>query len=96
MSEVLNTALAALQEKLGDQTFDGSVKLVIGGEGALLLNESGAAISDDEAECTLTADPETFLALMNGELDPTAAFMGGALKVDGDMSQAMKLGSLLS
>ena len=69
---------------------------MLGEEGALMLNEAGASIDDGDAECTVTADPETFQAILAGELDATAAFMGGALKVDGDMSQAMKLGTLFS
>ena len=33
--------------------------------------------------------------MLDGDLDPTAAFMSGRLKVDGDMGLAMKLGSIL-
>ena len=50
---------------------------------------------DDEADVTLTADAETFEAILEGDLDPTSAFMSGKLSVDGDMGMAMKLGSIL-
>ncbi len=43
----------------------------------------------------LTADAETFQGIMDGDVNPTSAFMGGRLKVDGDMGLAMKLGNLL-
>jgi putative sterol carrier protein len=43
----------------------------------------------------LTADVETFQGLLDGDVNPTSAFISGRLKVDGDMGLAMKLGSLL-
>ena len=33
--------------------------------------------------------------MLDGDINPTAAFMSGRLKVDGDMGLAMKLGSIL-
>ena len=48
-----------------------------------------------DADCTLTASAETFEGMLSGEINPTAAFMSGQLKVDGDMGLAMKLGSVL-
>jgi len=36
-----------------------------------------------------------FLRLVNGELNPVSAFMQGLIKIDGDMSVAMKLQKLL-
>ena len=96
MSDVMTKALEALQAKLDGNGFDGSIKIAIDGEGALMIDGDGARIEDGDADCTLTADLETFQGMMDGDVDPTSAFMGGALKVDGDMGQAMKLGSLLS
>lgn len=48
-----------------------------------------------EADCTLTADADTFEAILNGDLNPTTAFMGGRLRVDGDMGMAMRLAGSL-
>ena len=93
---ILESAKKALEDRLGGEAFDGSVKFEIEGEGALRVDESGVAISDDEADCTLTADADVFEDMMSGNLNPTSAFMTGRLRVDGDMSMAMKLGALLS
>lgn len=95
MSDLINNAVAALQEKLSGE-FDGSVKFAIAGEGAVMIDSDGVRAGDEEAECTLSADPETFEAILSGDMNPTSAFMTGKLTVDGDMGQAMKLGSLLS
>lgn len=95
MSDVISAAVAALNEKLGGSSFDGSAKFVIEGEGAVVIDASGARASDEEADVTLTASTETFQAIMEGDLNPTGAFMSGKLSVDGDMGMAMKLGSVL-
>lgn len=95
MSEVVTAAVEALAAKLGD-SFDGSVKFVIEGEGAIMVDGSGVHAGDGDADCTLTADADTFQAILSGDLNPTAAFMGGKLAVDGDMGAAMKLGAVLS
>jgi putative sterol carrier protein len=96
MSEVVDQGVVALNEKLGDG-FDGTAKFDIEGEGAIMLDGTGArkADGDEEADCTLKADAETFRSILDGELNPTAAFMSGKLSVDGDMGTAMRLGSAL-
>ncbi|MCY4179290.1 MAG: SCP2 sterol-binding domain-containing protein [Litoreibacter sp.] len=95
MSDVISKAVEALQAKM-DGGFDGSVKFDIAGEGAIMVDSSGVRAGEEDAECTLSADAETFEAILDGDLNPTAAFMSGKLAVDGDMGQAMKLGSVLS
>ena len=52
--------------------------------------------ADDAADVTLTADADVFQQILEGDLDPTSAFMTGRLSVDGDMGMAMQLGSALS
>ena len=94
MSEVLDAAVAAIAEKVGDG-FDGTVKFDIADEGSIMLDADGVRAEEGEAECTLSADAETFQAILSGDLDPTAAFMTGKLAVDGDMGIAMRLGSVL-
>ncbi|MBU2942112.1 SCP2 sterol-binding domain-containing protein [Shimia thalassica] len=96
MSDIVNAAVTALTEKLGGDNFDGSAKFVIEGEGAIVIDAEGVRASDDETDVTMTADAETFQSILEGETNPTAAFMSGKLAVDGDMGQAMKLGGVLS
>ncbi len=96
MSDIITAAVAALSEKLSDG-FDGSAKFDIEGEGAIIIDSDGvrAADLDEEADVTLSADAETFQEILEGELNPTTAFMGGRLKLDGDMGTAMRLGGYL-
>ncbi|MDX5403773.1 MAG: SCP2 sterol-binding domain-containing protein [Rhodobacterales bacterium] len=96
MSEVIDAAVAALNEKMGGAGFDGTAKFVIEGEGAVMVDSAGARAGDEDADVTLTASAETFEAMMSGDMNPTAAFMSGKLAVDGDMGMAMQLGSVLS
>ncbi|MDU8943069.1 SCP2 sterol-binding domain-containing protein [Ovoidimarina sediminis] len=94
MSDTIDAAVAALNDKMNGG-FDGTAKFVIEGEGAIMVDESGARAGDEAADVTMTADSETFQAILSGDLDPTAAFMGGRLKVDGDMGAALRLGGAL-
>jgi len=96
MSDILDAAVAALNEKMDGNGINGTLKVDIVGEGALRIDDSGASISDDDAECTLTLDAETLQGLVAGDVDPTSAFMTGKLTVDGDMGVAMQLSSVLS
>ncbi|MBV7396825.1 SCP2 sterol-binding domain-containing protein [Mameliella sediminis] len=96
MSDTVNAAVTALNEKMGGNGFDGTAKMTIEDEGSLIIDENGAHAGDEEADVTLTANAETFLAIVEGELDPTSAFMSGKLAIDGDMSAAMRLAQVLA
>jgi putative sterol carrier protein len=50
----------------------------------------------DKADMTMTCSDADLLAMINGELNAVSAFMQGKLKIDGNMSLAMKLQSLLT
>jgi putative sterol carrier protein len=95
MSDVVQAAVAALNEKLAGG-IAGVAKFVIEGEGAIMVDGSGARAGDDDADVTLTADVDTFQGMLTGDVNPTAAFMQGKLAVDGDMGLAMQLGAALS
>lgn len=95
MSEVVNEAVKVLSEKLSGG-FPGSAKFVIEGEGAIMLDANGVRAADEEADVTLTASAEVFQQILEGDLNPTTAFMSGKLSVDGNMGMAMQLGSVLS
>lgn len=96
MSETLQTAVEKLNEKLAGSDFAGTAKFDIAGEGSIVLDASGARVGDDETEVTLSADADTFQSILEGDTDPTSAFMAGNLTVDGDMGMAMQLASALS
>lgn len=96
MSDIVNEAVVQLNEKLAGVDFEGIAKFDIEGEGAVMIDATGARAADDPADVTLSADADTFKAILDGETNSTAAFMTGKLKVDGDMGMAMKLASVLS
>lgn len=96
MSEFLEKAAAELTGKIASAGFDGTAKFAIPGEGAIMMDASGARVGDEDADVTLSADAETFQAIFEGEMNPTSAFMTGKLTVDGDMGMAMTLASVLA
>lgn len=96
MSDIINAAVTALNEKLAGADFDGSAKFQIEGEGAVRIDSEGASVSDADADVTLSADADVFQSILEGDLNATTAFMTGKLSVDGDMGTAMKLGAVLS
>src|SRR5574341_1337094 len=55
--------------------------------GNLTLTEG--TVSD--ASMTMTCESQDLLAIVNGELSAVSAFMQGRVKIDGNMSLAMKL-----
>lgn len=50
---------------------------------------------NDDANATISMDSDDFKAMMSGELNPMMAFMGGKVKIDGDMSAVMKIQGLM-
>ena len=96
MSDIINEAVTVLNIKMGTAGFDGIAKFDIKDEGTIVIDANGARVSGDNAEVTLSADAETFKAILDGEQNPTSAFMTGKLTVDGDMGLAMKLAGILS
>jgi len=93
MSTIIDKAVEALSAKVS--RFDGSAKFVIEGEGAIVLDNAGVRAGDEETDVTLTASADTFEGMLSGDVNPTMAFMQGKLKIDGSMSDAMKLASVL-
>jgi putative sterol carrier protein len=58
-------------------------------DGTVNVTEGGG-----DADCTITASEETFQKIVDGEQNPTSAYMTGKLKIKGDMGAAMKLQKL--
>jgi putative sterol carrier protein len=87
--------ISALAEKAGG--IGNSIKFVFD-EGVIYLDGAGErnAVSneDKDADCTVKVAKEDLDAMLSGDLNPMNAFMGGKLRVEGDMGVAMKLQSL--
>ena len=71
------------------------------GDGMFLLPDASQVPNvitneDGEADTTLKISLDDFIAMTQGELDGTTAFMTGKLKIEGDMGIARKLQSVLS
>lgn len=96
MSDVISEAVVVLNEKLAGSDIGGTAKFDIEGEGAIMMDADGARAADEDADVTLSASADTFKAILDGETNPTSAFMTGKLKVDGNMGMAMKLASALA
>jgi len=96
MSDTLEAAAAKLRERLGGDGFDASVKFEIAGEGAILLGADGVSIGDGDADVTISGTLDVFQDMFDGDLSPTAAFMTGKIRIDGDMGVAMKIAQLFS
>ena len=58
-------------------------------DGKVTVTEGG-----ESADTTISTSEETFERIVDGELNPTSAYMTGKLKVKGDMGAAMKLQKL--
>ncbi|MDP2085406.1 MAG: SCP2 sterol-binding domain-containing protein [Gemmobacter sp.] len=95
MSDIIDAIVAELAKK-DASGFDGTAKFVIHGEGAVMLDATGAREGDEPADVTLSASLDTFRAIFEGDMNPTMAFMSGKLKIDGSMGKAMALASVLA
>ena len=96
MSEVLEKAVAAINDKMAGATFDSSVRFKIEDEGSIVVDSDGVRVSDEETDCTLIASLDVFTKILDGDMNATEAYMTGSLKVEGSMSAAMELSSLLA
>ena len=97
----LDVVTAGLKEKIGEDCGLGAtLKFDFGDDGALFLDATQVPITisneDADAQCTMVISIENFMEMAEGNLDGMGAFMSGKLKVQGDMSIAMKLGPILA
>lgn len=74
------------------------VKFDFGDAGKIFLDGIASTVSSDDADAdtTIKVKLEDFVAMAQGQLDPTAAFMQGKLRVEGDMGVAMQLQSVMA
>lgn len=91
----LNVIAAKIGERVAASGFDSSVKFDLGDAGVIVIDSQNVSTQDAPADCTITLSGDDFESMLSGDLNPTMAFMQGKLKVDGDMSIAMKLSQIL-
>jgi putative sterol carrier protein len=92
----IEAAFAGNLDRFGD--LDATVKFDFGDDRLYLDGTRKPATmshEDKDADCTLVITPENLIAIQEGKLDPTMAFMTGKLKVKGNTAIAMKLSSIL-
>lgn len=98
--ELIAEITAGLAKVIGENSGFGSV-LKFDYEGAGVTRVDGKSVpntvtnEDGPADCTIVISAENLMKMFKRELDPTMAFMQGKMKVNGDMSVAMKLGPIL-
>lgn len=98
IAKAVDTAKAKLS---GADPLGATVLFEFNEGGAVFVDGRGAAPAiregekGEEAQCTIRATLDTFKELMDGELNPTVAFMTGKIKIDGSMGVAMKLAQIL-
>ncbi|MDN2580566.1 SCP2 sterol-binding domain-containing protein [Aquibium sp. ELW1220] len=91
----LDQIASKIDQRLSGTGFDRSVKIDLGADGAILIDGESATVGDGDADCTISMSMDNFESLIAGDLNPTAAFMTGKMKVAGDMSAAMALSQAL-
>ena len=96
----LDTLTNRIKEKVGtNSVLDATVKFDLGGDGVIYVDGKSSPNSvsneDKDADCTISMTLENFMKLIEGELDPTTAYMFGKLKIAGSMGVAMKLSMVI-
>jgi len=71
---------------------EGAMRFTLTGTGGFsLLTHFGPGEPPEEAACSIAVDADAYRQLRSGELNPQDAFLGGHIRVDGDMQMAMQL-----
>jgi putative sterol carrier protein len=82
-----------------DSGLGASLKFDCGADGIIVIDGSVVpntiSNEDRETDCTIGISTENLQAMLDGELNGVSAFMSGKIKVEGDMSVAMKLQSVV-
>ena len=98
-------SLESLTEALGKRAAQNAklgykVKFVLDDGGVIFWDGTGDQPSlsntDGEADTTMRLSEENMQKLIDGQLDPTMAYMTGKLKVEGKLGVALKINAMLS
>ncbi len=93
----LEEITARLRQAVAQQPLAGkTVTVDLKGEGFLHIDGTSVTNENLPADCTVIVAKDDLVAMTQGELDPTTAFMTGKLKINGDMAVAMALQPILS
>jgi putative sterol carrier protein len=84
-----------IKPKVEASGFDRSVKFDTGADGVIVIDGATISTTDAPADCTIKLSLGDLEDLIAGDLSPTAAFMTGKIKIEGDMSVAMALSQLI-
>ncbi len=95
MSDILETFIEVLDLRVCG-VLKGTAKLILEGEGSVMMDAEGARPGDGEADVTLQASEAVFRAIMEGSQNPVMAYMTGKLKVEGNPQRALKVSGILT
>lgn len=95
MGEAFDTAVESVRQRVAGSSVSGSYRFEIRDEGVIVIRDGEVSTEDGEADVTVKADMDTFREMFDGTLSPATAFMTGRVEVEGDVSQAMQLSSLV-
>ncbi|WP_340108192.1 SCP2 sterol-binding domain-containing protein [Pikeienuella sp. HZG-20] len=84
-----------MRDRVAASDFDKVLKFDCGDDGVLIINRREVTREDMEADCVISLSKKDLKKLLTGDLSPTTAFMTGKIKVDGDLSVALQLQTLL-
>jgi putative sterol carrier protein len=96
----LETITEQMKTRIGaGGSFKKAVKFDFGDDGLVRIDDkvSPAVVSNEDGpvDCTVKVSLADFTDIATGKQNAQMAFMMGKLKIDGDMSVALQLGSIL-